>query len=283
MKTLSEKKDQLLTFMRRPQAPKKPSNFALWWAWLFYNIVALFLDIITAFTVFALTNILYAILTFFAGFGPLIMHEFLYLRAYASKWQRIIAVLGAVASVVAIIVIGILAAGVNVFAESFGSEYARWIELAILMLILLNSAFHGVLAAIYFYIDEGIRAKHNQQEAIAYHEGQLENINLALTLADKVAEAAAKEDEFVERFGDRALLDEAMGQIAGDASVMAQKRNVPAQAYDPDLHPAKQPSLPPAQVITVPQAAAKAPEPAFVEEPEAAGFSGNGHKPANPT
>jgi len=286
MKNLSGKKDQLLSLMRRPTAPKKPSNFALWWAWLFYNIVALFLDIITAITVFALTNALYAVLTFFAGFGPLIMHEFLYLRAYASKTQRGIAIAGAITSVLAIITIGLLAAGVNVFADSFGDEYGMWIEFSILMLIVLNSAWHGILAAIYFYIDEGIRAKHNQAEAVAYHNTQLQNINLALSLAEKVAEAAEKEDEFVTRFGDRALLDEAMGQVTGDPNAMSQKRNLPAQAYDPNLHPPKTAILPP-QMMTIPQDAQKPDEPApvVIKAPEPVGFSGNGngHKPVYPT
>lgn len=281
MENLSKKKDQLLALMRRPSAPRKPSNFALWWAWLFYNLVALFLDIITAFTVFEITNILYATLTFFAGFGPLIMHEFLYLRAYASKTQRVIAITGAITSVAAIIIIGLLAAGVNVFAETFGKEYAMWIELAILALIVLNSAWHGILAAVYFYVDEGIRTKHNQQEAIAYHETQLQNVNLALNLAEKVSQAAEREDEFIRRFGDRALLDEAMGQVTGDPTAVAQKRNAPAQAYDPALHPPTQPSLP--EVISVPQETKVADSAEPMVEPAAVGFSGNGHKPADPT
>lgn len=267
MTTLNQKKDQLLSLMRRPQAARKPSNFALWWAWLFYNLVAFFLDAITAYTVYTLTNILYASLTFFAGFMPLLMHEFLFMRAYASKLQRGIAMFGAAVSVLAIIGIGLLAGGVNVIGIASMTN-ALYVEVAIISLIVLTSAGHGLLAAVYFYADEGIRSKHNTQEAIAYHDQQLANINLALSLADRVTEAAHKEDEFISKFGDRALLNEAMSQITGSmlgASAPAQE--APAQARPVPIRPLE--AVRPAQ---------DAPEVELMPVPLAkTGFSGNGN------
>lgn len=212
---ISEKKEQLLALMRRPKTERKPSNFALWWAWLFYNLTALFLDVITAYTIYAMTNLLYAALTFFAGFLPLIMHEFLFMRAYAGKFQRGLAIFGAAVSVISIIGVGLAAGAVNVVGLTSVRANALYLELGIISAVVLIAVFHGLLAAVYFYVDEGIRAKHNQAEAVAYHEQQLASIRLAKTLADKVAEAATQEDEFVSKFGDRELLDEAMSQITG--------------------------------------------------------------------
>ena len=120
---LTQNKDQLLALMRRPKTQKKPSNFALWWAWAFYNVVALFLDTITAYTVYTLTNFLYAALVFFSGFMPLLMHEFLFIRAYASKVQRGIAIFGAGMSVLAIIGIGLLAGVLNYKYETKFGNY----------------------------------------------------------------------------------------------------------------------------------------------------------------
>ncbi len=258
---IAQKKDQLLSLMRRPKAPRKPSNFALWWAYAFYNLVAFFLDAITAYTVYTLTNALYAGLTFFAGFMPLLMHEFLFMRAYASKTQRGIAIIGAIVSVLAIVVIGLAAGAINVIGLA---DQARglYLELGVISLIVLISAGHGLLAAIYFYIDEGIRFTHNQAEAIAYHDQQLANLELAHSLAEKVQQAATKEDDFIGKFGDRELLEEAMSQITGARSDQT-----------PPSSPATRPIQPYPKQET--EAAELYPVPLPV------GFSGNGngHKP----
>ena len=98
------KVNRLLDLVKRPlQAKRKPSNFALYWAWIFYNAVALLFDTIAAGTVYDLVGkFMYAVLTFVAGFLPLLMHEFLYTRAYANAAQKILAVIGAGLSVVTI-------------------------------------------------------------------------------------------------------------------------------------------------------------------------------------
>ncbi len=253
---LTQNKDQLLALMRRPKTQKKPSNFALWWAWAFYNVVALFLDTITAYTVYTLTNFLYAALVFFSGFMPLLMHEFLFIRAYASKVQRGIAIFGAGMSVLAIIGIGLLAGVLNVIGINAMAN-ALYIEVAVISLIVFVAAGHGLLAAAYFYLDEGIRANHNQAEAIAYHDQQLANINLALDLAEKVKQAAQKEDEFISRFGDRELLNEAMNQITGTPLSAAAK---PASIKN-IIRPVTQTQDPEVELMPVPLV----------------GFSGNGN------
>ncbi len=72
MTTSDNKVNRLLDLVKRPlQAKHKPSNFALYWAWIFYNTVALLFDFIAATTVYGLVGkFVYAILTFAAGFAP---------------------------------------------------------------------------------------------------------------------------------------------------------------------------------------------------------------------
>ena len=107
----NNKVNRLLGIVQRPSKKREPSNFALWWAWLFYNGVALTFDVIASITVHAMMDsYVYAALTFLAGFVPLPMHEFLYTRAYASFWQKVLAVAGAGLSVIVIFVVGVLAA-----------------------------------------------------------------------------------------------------------------------------------------------------------------------------
>lgn len=152
------KVNRLLALVQRPSKKKEPSNFALWFAWFFYNAVALLFDVIAATTIYEMMNsIIYAGLTFAAGFIPLLMHEFLYMRAYAGYWQKVIAVLGAILSVVTILTVGVLAALVNL--TDFQANKLV-MEVAMIVMLVLVSGGHGLLAAVYFYIDDGIKAEH---------------------------------------------------------------------------------------------------------------------------
>src|SRR3972149_2257340 len=119
----TNKVNRLLALVKRPQqAKRKPSNFALYWAWIFYNAVALLFDFIVAITIYELMGkMAYAILAFAAGFLPLLMYEFLYTRAYASNWQKILAVMGAGLSVVTILGVGVIAGVINVLDVKVGN------------------------------------------------------------------------------------------------------------------------------------------------------------------
>src|SRR3990172_8345713 len=104
----------ILTEAEHVKENKKPSNAALSIAWFSFNFLLFVLDIGTAVTVALLTNVFYGALTFLAGFAPTLLYELLYTRAYASKYQRIIAIGGAVIGATSTLLIGALAAVVNV-------------------------------------------------------------------------------------------------------------------------------------------------------------------------
>lgn len=209
--------NRLLDLVKRPlQAKRKPSNFALYWAWLFYNATALLFDVIAAGTVYAMMGkFVYAVLTFSACFLPLIMHEFLYTRAYASGIQKVLAVVGAGLSVVTILGIGVLAAVVNVLG--FTAQNSSLLEIAMIVTLVLVAGAHGLIAAVYFYIDDGIKAIQVRAVSVAYHERRIDDIQRAKEILALAEQGAKDEDEISAQYGGMEVLNEIMGQLRGDA------------------------------------------------------------------
>jgi len=194
--------ESLESMVQKPKKSKKPTNFALWFAYFFFNIVVLTFDIVAAGTVYSITkNGGYAVLTFLAGFTPLMMHEFLYLRAYANNPQRWIAIFGAVVAVITVGLVAALAAGVNLALANGYSLAAGTSEIVILLVIVGAALLHGILAAVYFYIDDGIRATHTEAETVAFHETRMRNIKRAEQLLEEADKARKRKAEIVHRHG----------------------------------------------------------------------------------
>ena len=215
--TTTNNVSRLLELVKRPQqAKRKPSNFALYWAWLFYNATALLFDGIAAGTVYAITGkFTYAALTFVAGFLPLLMHEFLFTRAYASRMQKVLAVIGAALSVITILTVGVLAGIVNVLG--FTARNSTEIDIAMILILVLVAGAHGLIAAVYFYIDDGIKANQVRAESVAYHERRIEDINRAKEILALAEQGASDEDAIAAQYGGMEVLNEIMGQLRGDA------------------------------------------------------------------
>jgi hypothetical protein len=232
---------RLLEQVKRPQqAKRKPSNFALYWAWLFYNATALLFDVIAAGTVYAMTGkFTYAALTFAAGFLPLLMHEFLFTRAYASGPQKVLAVIGAGLSVVTILGVGILAGLINV--SGFTAQNSAMVEIAMIITLVLVAGAHGLIAAVYFYIDDGIKANQVRAESVAYHERRMEDIQRAKDILALAEQGAKDEDELSARYGGVEVLNEILGQLRGDViasqiGAVAKSANVQMQEGVPVWH-----------------------------------------------
>jgi hypothetical protein len=242
----TNKVNRLLELVKRPQqAKRKPSNFALYWAWAFYNLVALLFDVIAAGTVYAMMgSIAYAGLTFAAGFLPLLMHEFLFTRAYASGVQRWLAIIGAGLSVVTILGVGILAGMVNL--TGFMAVDSITLEIAMIVTLVLVSGAHGLIAAVYFYIDDGIKAKQAQAESMAYHERRLEHIRQAKEILALAEEGADQEDEIAKQYGGnggRELLNEILAQLRGNAINQDESAIKQTKEQAPDQDDEDQPAL----------------------------------------
>lgn len=203
---MNDSVNELLQAVKLPEPKgRKPSNSALYAAIIFANAVFLLLDLISGATVWWMTDfLLYGILTFLAGFGPLLLHEFLFVRAFASQAQKNIAVFGAVAALLSIMLIGVLAGYVNIV----GAEIApQNIELATIMTLVLVASLHAILAVVYFYIDPGIAAKQQTAQALA-RAMQREALMLA---GDRILEVAqrsvAKRHEIGRKHNEQALAE----------------------------------------------------------------------------
>lgn len=147
--------DELLKEVSKPVHRKRPSNWGLYLAVIFFNLVMLALDAGSAYSVFLATGIgFYALMTFLAGFMPLAMHEILHFRPYASDDQKNIAKWGALAAVSAVIIVAVLAVIVNIMGVS-----GKIVEIGMLIFIVVSAFGHAIAAAIYFYIDDGIAAE----------------------------------------------------------------------------------------------------------------------------
>jgi hypothetical protein len=194
-------KNKIIGILMEPEVidkKKKPSNAALSVSWFAFNFLLFVLDIGTAVTVSMLTNPFYGLLTFLAGFGPTLLYEFLYTRAYATKHQRWIAVGGAVIGAASTLAIGALAAVVNVMKAlqilAITSGATMWIEIGMAVGLVVFAGLHVVLFSVYFYIDDGIKRTHTRSQSLAAVETKLDSVKDAKTLVQAGVEAAKEVD-----------------------------------------------------------------------------------------
>ena len=214
MSDLTKERNEMLEAVKAPARKKRqPSNFALTAAIIFSNVVFCLLDVISGITVYWMTGmILYGILTFLAGFVPLVLHEFLFVRAFSSDAQKKIAVTGAVMALLSIILIGILAGYVNVVGLQVDAQNA---EIATVVILVLIAAFHAVLTAAYFYIDEGIKADQVTAQRVAEAMRQGEQIKAGAEILELVERMVAQRKSVGARF-DEAALQEVLKQLGRD-------------------------------------------------------------------
>ena len=253
---------KLLDMVRRPQhekANRPPSNFALIWAQVFYNLVALVFDVIAAISVYSFTGgkWWYSVLVFLAGFAPLVMHEALYVRAYASNTQKALALGGVGLSVLTILSVGIMAAVATV-KGIFGIN-AMTTEIIIIVMLVITTVAHGVLAFVYHFSDNGIRANQARQEAIAYHKRAKESLAMAHDILSAATGSMDEQARLETEFGDPDAVAEVIGQLNGVANKKA------AAAAAPKLA-----AVPAPFRVPLTTAALDVPEPVLVDK-------GNGH------
>lgn len=194
---MSNPVNELLEFVSEPKKREKtPSNWALYASLMFANLVFLVIDAISGWTVYLMTDWAgYGILTFLAGFIPLLLHEASFVRAYASYWQKWIAVGGAVLAIGSVMVIGIGAAVVNVMQVGVEVQTA---EIFTIVTLLVIAGIHALLFIVYFYADDGILSTQKTERAIAnsIHKGR------TITAAGRVlrqAEGAVALKKAIER------------------------------------------------------------------------------------
>ena len=166
-------KERLRGLIRKPvqaQTEKRPHN-KIWIASLGFNATMFFLDLVSAITVAILTNAMYGVMTFLAGFLALLLHENLFTNAHANMQQKWIAIGGMVLSIVSTIAIGVLAGIVNV-TNIVGLFPTLALETGIIISLVCVAGIHGVLWGIYFFTDEGHRNTMTALTNVAYRERQ---------------------------------------------------------------------------------------------------------------
>ena len=238
----------ILTEPPQLENKKKPSNVALNVAWFAFNFLLFVLDFGTAVTVSMLTNVFYGLLTFLAGFAPTLLYEFMYTRAFASKYQRIIAVVGALIGATSTLLIGVLAGVVNVLRMleilAITTSAILWIEIGMIVGLVCFAGLHVALLAGYFYIDEGIKRVHARSQSLANVEMKIDSVKDARMLAKAGLDAAKEVDE-----ADDENLGEAVRMIYkkltgndllnnGDAPILADS-SMPIVAQDKRLYQAE--------------------------------------------
>ena len=214
-KNLIQERDDLLNAVKEPVNQVTPSNFALYMAIIFANIVFLFLDVISGITVYWLTDRwYYGVLTGVAGFLPLLLHEFLFTRAFASNAQKKIAMVGAGVGLGSIIGVGLVAGGLTVFGGDMVGKV--WAEVGVIAALVLIASFHGLLAAMYFYSDLGIRAYQQKAQAIARATQQGDMIDAGDYILLKTQESVSRRKAIEEKYKSPAALQEVLRQMGLD-------------------------------------------------------------------
>jgi hypothetical protein len=73
--------------------------------------------------------------------------------------------------------------------------------LIILTIVVLAALTHTVLAAGYFYLDDGIKSIHKAAENIAFHDERMKNLERAEQVLEKAASMRNKKQKLADRFG----------------------------------------------------------------------------------
>lgn len=195
------------------KADKRPKN-NLWIANLAFNFLLAFVDIITAITVASFTLWFYGILVFGAGYGPVALWEVLYVRAYASKVQKYIAIAGALVGACSTIGIGILVGVLNVINLNslFG---AGTIEMIIIISLIVLVSVHVILFGAYYFIDLGISREQKYATSLANHDDTMRSVTMAKQIAQEILTLGADLENEV-REGRGGLVGAALSKIGSN-------------------------------------------------------------------
>lgn len=231
---------RLNTFINPPKEQiEKPMN-RLWIALIAFNFIFLPLDIATGATVWYITRWYYGVFVFAAGFGTMVFHEALFSNPFAGGWQKVISVVGFLTSIATTAIIGVAAIVINLLVVGYNAEVYGAVMAGSAFLVLF---FHGILFAVYYFIDHGINAKQNATKTLAMHESTLKEFAYSEQIVDKMN---ALEQRLIKRIenGDGARMGAALQNITGHEWVPtnpAPMRGFASDVTTPELAP-KQPA-----------------------------------------
>lgn len=200
----------------KPPEEKRPKNY-LWLANVAFNVMLAFLDAITAYTVALFTFWFYGVLVFGAGYGPMLIWEVLYVRPYASKEQKWIAIGGTFVGGISTIGVGILVAILN--AVNINNLVGvGTLEIIIMVSIVVLASIHIILFGLYFFTDKGFLREQKHAMSLARHDDFKKSVQQAKGIAKELIEVG-KELEAEEIEGRGALVGAALKSM-GETDLM---------------------------------------------------------------
>lgn len=206
-----------------PDAKKKPSNIGLYVVWFAFNAGLLFTEFVSAVSVFLMImgvrGFLYAVATFFSGFLFFEVHSIAYTRAYASKFQAGVAIVGMLTTAGSTITIGIATAVVNGLVafkiiNLMSSTVVSILEVGIMVLLTAGIGWQVTLLATYFFTDPGLIALRKYGAGLATNETMRKNLSLAQDQAEDLIKTTDAIDKMAAE-NKEDIVDAIYGQMTG--------------------------------------------------------------------
>ena len=169
--------ERLASILRRPQQAvkeRRPWNKAPI-ALFGFNMVNLFLDLVSALTVAYLTSWMYGVMTFLAGALALLIWEQLFIIFHANKTQKWISVGGGVVAVFSTLGIGVLAGIANVVGVT-GFISQSTIEIVMIVSMVVIAFVHGTAWGFYYFTDPSHVAQMKRMTSLAYRDQQKQGL-----------------------------------------------------------------------------------------------------------
>lgn len=217
----SAMKARIIGLIRKPTVEvkkKKPANMAPL-ALAGFDFTMAFLDLISAVAVGALTQPLYGVLTFIAGFAALMIWQKLFTNAHANMTQKWIAVGGGVIAVLSTLGLGILSAIANVM-DLAGTFSIAALEITMIVSLVVIAFIHGIAWGIYYFTDPNHIAEMKRLVNMAYREQQLQGLEDAKDDLRQVLDMDKELQGYEER-GELELLDASYQTMRGRSLINA--------------------------------------------------------------
>ncbi|MBV6393828.1 MAG: hypothetical protein KPEEDBHJ_03072 [Anaerolineales bacterium] len=207
--------DNAALMVAEPKSEKRPSNAGLNVSFWAFNIAFAVVDILSAIAVGVLSRWYYGVATVIAGAAFMFVHEYLFSRPFNNRIQNKIAVGGAVWAVLTIL--GIALASVIANLTGFLTpEWELYFLAFIVSVIVFNIVTHGVLAGIYYYMDDGHNAKNKSARARARAITQTEIDGAAEMILTEALRRRIKRKKMIDRFRSSAAIKAAIREAGGD-------------------------------------------------------------------
>jgi hypothetical protein len=177
--------DDILKALDDKTPVKKPTNWELWAALYFAELIFVLLDAGSALGVGLITGIwYYGVIVFFAGVIPLWLYTKTYTRPLASPQQKKAAMIGGLVAVFSVVVVAGFVAVLNFAAGQFSGDALAWTEAGLGISLIGLLAVHGFINAYYFFSDEQVKEHNKTQRIIARGDAQVKRIKVAQDVAN---------------------------------------------------------------------------------------------------